>query len=85
MACANKSFFFLSFIKAYLEVGDSLANLLDLSGAFEAEDERSLGGRVDGALTHDQILEVQATGTNTVTLVFCQFYNMWRYFGNPWL
>lgn len=47
----------------YLEVGDALADLLNLSGAFKAEDERSLGRGVDGALSDDQVLEVQAAVT----------------------
>lgn len=50
-------------INTYLEVGNSLANLLDLSSTFEPENEWSLGRRVDSSLSHDQILEVQATVT----------------------
>lgn len=46
-----------------LEVGDAFADLFDLSGAFEAEDEGSLGRRVDGALAHDQVLEVEPAAT----------------------
>lgn len=52
-----------NYINTYLEVGDSLGNLLDLSSTFESEDEWSLRRRVDSSLSHDQILEVQATVT----------------------
>lgn len=51
---------------SYLEIGNTLANLLDLSSALKAKDEGCLRRGVNSTLTHNQVLEVQATATKKI-------------------
>jgi hypothetical protein len=58
---------------AYFEVGNTFANLLNFTGAFEAKNEGCLRRWIDGSLPHYQILEVQAAVTTENIVILCQY------------